>query len=171
MGETCVDVKMQDNAACGTAVVCGACTGSDNCAQGTCAVGAAWVITIVSATIADTNLDGNDWDGGLTLPASRPPDPEVAGGLGGQAADDFLAPSQPNTLTPVWDYTAGSYGQADLIAEGLFLVFTDDDVAFDDPMGECTVIVTPTDLAAGTKTYATCGASVTDLKIDFALVQ
>ena len=171
MGETCVDIKMQDNAACGTpsgdtGVACAACVDPDNCAQGTCTSGPAWVITIASATIAPTDLDDESWDGFGGLP-----DPELTGGLGGQPADDFLVPFDSNTLSPVWNYTVGSYGQADLIAEGLFLVFTDDDVAFDDPMGECTVIVTPIDLAAGTKTYATCGTKVTDLKIDFALVQ
>jgi hypothetical protein len=34
-----------------------------------------------------------------------------------------------------------------------------------------TLIVTPTDLTAGTKTQAMCGMKVVDLAINFALVQ
>lgn len=174
MGETCVDLVMQDNASCGqangnTAVNCAACTGDDNCAQGVCTAGPAWVVTISSATIADTDLDGEAWDFGFG--AGVLPDAEIAGGLGGEDPDDFLVPFESNTLTPVWNYTAGSYSQADLVAKGLNLVFTDDDLAVDDPMGECTFTITQGDLDAGTKTQAVCGTKVTDLKIDFALVQ
>jgi hypothetical protein len=59
----------------------------------------------------------------------------------------------------------------DLVANGLNLVFTDDDLAFDDPMGDCIFTITQADLDAGTKTQAVCGPKVTDLKIDFTLVQ
>jgi hypothetical protein len=171
MGETCVPFLMQSNATCGkpngtTPVACEVCTGANNCAQGACANGPAWVVTIVSATIADTDLDGASWDGFGGLP-----DPEVAGGLGGQPADDFLTPFESGTLSPAWNYTAGAYGQADLVANGLNLVFTDDDVIFDDDMGDCIFTITQADLDAGTKTQAACGPKVTALKIDFVLVQ
>lgn len=171
MGDTCVPFEMQSNATCGqangsTPVACETCTGANNCAQGVCANGPAWIVTIVSATIADTDLDGAAWDflGGL-------PEPEIAGGLGGEAADDFLTPFESDTLTPTWNYTVGAYGQANLLAKGLNLVFTDVDVVFDDPMGDCTFTITQADLDSGSKTQATCGPKATAVIIDFALVQ
>ena len=166
--------EMQSNATCGkeigaAAQACETCTGADNCAQGVCQNGPAWVITIVSATIAPTDFDGEDWD--FSFFGSTNPDPELVGSLGGGGADDFIVPFEDDELNPVWNYTTLAYTQADLLSKGLELVFTDDDAVFDDDMGECIFTITQADLDAGTKTQAMCGEKVSDLKIDFTAVQ
>lgn len=167
MGETCVDFITQDNAACGrpagnTPTDCIACTGEDNCAQGFCEAGPAWVVTIISATFADTDFEGESWDifGG-------DPDPKIVGGLGGANPDDFLVPFEDDTLTPVWNYSVGSYRQTDLLNNGLNLEFLDDDSFVDDDMGGCTFTISIDDLNARGKTQLTCGAKATDVTIDF----
>ncbi|MCP4445467.1 MAG: hypothetical protein GY811_09010 [Myxococcales bacterium] len=165
MGDTCVKLEMQANATCGQASVCETCMGNDNCAQGSCQDGPAWSVTIVSAIIASTDFEGDDWD------LFGEGDPKVKGGLGGEPADDFAVPYEDGTLSPAWNYTVGAYTQADLVTKGLFLVFEDDDISFDDPMGDCTFTITQGGLDLGTVTQAVCGPKVTNLKIDFVLIQ
>lgn len=170
MGKECVVIIEQDNGSCGlpngnTPTSCEACTVGNSCAQGACISGPAWKITIVSATVAEDKPNGNNWD------LFGDPDPKVAGGLGGQPADDFTTEADGGTHSPVWNFEAGAYAQTALVASGLNLVFEDKDPVNSDDMGECTFTITQVDLDAGTKTQAVCGESVTDIKIDFTLVQ
>ncbi len=145
-----------DWAACGAGgAVCGACAPHEACMSQACGMDPAqvWVLTPVSAVIADTN-NGSTWDD-LGGPA---PDPYVRIG-------SLQTPEAADTWTPTWN--AGFEFTALELFTGVSAQVMDSDAVSDDSITPAGMLqFTEADFARGGTSFGNWGGVVS---IDFAL--
>ena len=162
----CIGFTDQDETECGVADQCKSC-GALSCISGKCVSDPAWEVWIESATVTAKSPQGDDWD--QTLFANPLPDPYAIFSLGDAAVLAGTTKTIDNTLTPFWNEKVKVYAQSDLTSKGLKLGVRDaDGLGVFETMGTCAVFKpTAATLASGGHTIATCGASVTNLKLKF----
>ena len=168
------DDQVQEDT-CGT-TTCAPCAGDLSCIAGTCTEDPVWEITIRNLIIAPLDPDGDEWDGFFSTTGPEP-DPYVKSGLDDPAIGFFpqgLTDRITDTHTPNWTAATQrtySHLESTLVEKGLKFQIRDYDGALPpaEQVGNCTSPISMADLSAGTKTIATCGESVTNLRIDFAL--
>lgn len=155
----CIPYSDQSATTCGGGAgpeLCGGCFTGEACVSGACLADQAWKVTVVSATIAQKDANGNNWDS--SLGSSPPPDPYVGIALGDDTLLDGFSPKIDNTYTPTWNHSFGNYLQGDLLNQGLIVELRDSDGAgVFERIGSCYVTITQAHFTAGSVTKATCG--------------
>ena len=144
-------------AACGTGGnACVDCGAGRTCGAGVCAleVAAKWDFVLVGATLPNANGSGGSWDGFSGLPDVY----ATATSGAATGATTFVA----DTLTPVWNTPVLLGLTATQLKTEVKLDLSDDDVAFDDHVGLCTVKLVDADFD-GTLRTATCPKAGTDV--------
>ena len=155
-----------DNA-CGTGGgTCTVCASPKSCVSGSCALdqSSQWAITIVSATISSTTPAGIWWDVGIGSAV----DPDVWANVT-TAGSTKATTVQYNTCTPYWGEYLYTKSAGTLLGSTVNVSLYDQDVSYDDPIGDCFVPVTEGDLIAGTKSVYDCDIkkSVKQLNLKF----
>ena len=137
-------------AACGTGGnACVDCGAGRTCGAGTCALDGAskWDFVLVGAHLPAANGTGGSWDGFGGLPDVYAQ--ATSGATTGATA--FVA----DTLNPVWNATVLADVTANSLKTEVKLDLSDDDVAFDDHVGLCSVKLNGTEFDGVLRT-ATC---------------
>lgn len=167
----CIPFANQANNMCGGdgagSELCAACTGDLSCVAGACVADPVYRVVIVSAVISQ-NKSGTAWD---SVVFTNPlPDPYVGFALATDTFLDGFTPTIDNTITPNWNHAIGNYLGSELVSEGLgFNVRDSDGLGVFETIGACSHTVTANELASGTKTFASCGQYVMNLRVNFVL--
>jgi len=140
-GDTCLGGD--STGACGTGgEACEVCGAGLECQARACEVlaNSRWDLTVVSATINELNLDGEDWDSGLEDP---PPDVHVDVWVGeGEAEQEATTDTVHNSLTPTFDEVVLTEVTASDLLDRLEMRPMDTDEGNDDDIiGRCSAEV------------------------------
>jgi C2 domain len=162
----CLDFTSQSKTECGASGACKSC-GALSCISGLCVSDPVWEVSVLSAVISAKNSAGKDWDSAwFTNPL---PDPYAIIALGGASVLTGFTKTIDNTLTPFWNEKIKTYKESDLTGPGIRLGLRDSDgLGIFETIADCaTLKLTSTMLAAGSHTIASCGSTVTKLKLKF----
>jgi len=142
---------------------CTACATYQSCSGGKCNIdpNSDWKVTVVNAGVDPSS---GPWDPGAPLTFVNP-DPYVkvtSGGLSGETG------TENDTFSPLFNDMVLTAKAKDLTTLVNIRTYDEDPIPPDQIMGDCSLPFTYGDLAAGTRTVAPCGASVTAVNFTFA---
>jgi hypothetical protein len=151
--------------ACGTGGnACANCGVGRSCSAGKCGLSdaSAWDFVLVGAHLPAKNADNAAWDAFSGLPD--------AFGSVTSGATTGSVPSVADTLDPVWNATALANVTAGSLKAQLRVELWDEDAAFDDHVGVCTIALTGPEFDGALHT-AVCPAAAGDVafRLDYRL--
>ena len=137
---------------CGTGgASCTACASYQKCLSGTCKLDTTtkWDIVAYSCTVDSTTK--TSWD---TWPANGSPDPYMQMTVGTSTGSTT---TKSDTWKPVWnEVVISSVAAGDIVNYGMQLKIMDEDLTWDQTMGECKVSVSESVLVSGSGQVSSC---------------
>lgn len=149
-------VSPPTSSACGlSGSSCTECKTAEECKSGVCTPTGSgkYDVVVVSAKVSNSDCGfGDDCD------------PFVEVQLGSNKT--VKTPTKDNTETPVWNYKILTATLTALTKETMKVAVKDEDVAFDDTIDTCSIMLKQSEVTSGSRT-ADCGKKVKALKLTF----
>jgi Ca2+-dependent lipid-binding protein len=121
-------------------------------------IGSVWGVTVIRAQISTAKT----WD----WPFYTAPDPYVVVEVGGQKGNTS---AKNDTYDPEWNELLFSATAGTLVSNQLKISVYDDDLANDQLMGQCEVVVPEAVLLGGAGVVPSCGPEILSIELKFNL--